>query len=60
MMLHYITSIVGTQKTFFYMIVDENNIPSIKGIEKAGFQRCGSVYVTGIMKKYRLTHNKNY
>ena len=54
LMLKYICSTVGTEKTIFYMIVDENNIASIKGIEKAGFQRCGSVRRTRITKVYRL------
>ena len=37
----------------FYMIVDETNTSSIKGIEKAGFTRCGSVYKSKFMKRYR-------
>ena len=53
-MLHYISGSVGSEKTMFYMIVDENNIPSIKGIEKAGFERCGNIQVTKITKRYRL------
>jgi len=40
--------------SLFYMIVDETNIPSIKGIERAGFTRCGSVYKSKYMKRYRL------
>ena len=59
MMLRYISSTVGTEKTVFYMIVDEDNIASIKGIEKAGFQRCGNVYVTKIMKQYCVIPDKN-
>lgn len=43
---------IGTENTVFYMIVDENNQPSIKGIEKAGFVRCGTVRVTKFTKKY--------
>lgn len=38
----------------FYMIVDETNLPSIKGIEKAGFVRCGSVQKSKISKRYNL------
>lgn len=30
----------------FYMIVEEKNTPSIKGIERAGFVRCGEVEKT--------------
>ena len=36
------------------MIVDENNLSSIKGIEKAGFVRCGSVYISKFARRYRL------
>lgn len=45
---------IGTENTVFYMIVDENNQPSIKGVEKAGFVRCGTVRVTKYTKKYIL------
>lgn len=38
----------------FYMIVDETNLPSIKGIEKAGFVKCGSVQKSKISKRYKL------
>ena len=53
-MLKYICSSIGTEKSVFYMIVDETNLPSIKGIEKAGFQRCGTIKVTRILKRYKL------
>lgn len=53
-MLKYICSSIGTKKTVFYMIVDETNLSSIKGIEKAGFQRCGTIKVTRILKRYQL------
>ena len=53
-MLKYICSSISTEKTVFYMIVDETNLPSIKGIEKAGFQRCGTIKVTRILKRYQL------
>lgn len=36
----------------FYMIVDEANEPSIKGIEKAGFVRCGVVQKSKFIKRY--------
>lgn len=52
--LRYICGSVGKDNSTFYMIVDENNTPSIKGIEKAGFEKCGTVKVSPIMKKYRL------
>lgn len=37
---------IGSDDTTFYMIVDEENKPSIRGIEKAGFIKCGSVKVS--------------
>ena len=42
----------------FYMIVDEANLPSIKGIEKAGFVRCGVVYKGKLSKRYKLVVEK--
>ena len=42
----------------FYMIVDEANLPSIKGIEKAGFVRCGVVYKGKLSKRYKLVIEK--
>jgi RimJ/RimL family protein N-acetyltransferase len=54
MMLRYICENVGTQQTNFYMIVDESNLASIRGIEKAGFERCGNIRVTKIMKRYLI------
>lgn len=44
----------GNDTSSFYMIVDETNLPSIKGIEKAGFVRCGSVQKSKISKSYNL------
>ena len=38
-----------------YMMVHEDNIPSIKGIEAAGFRHIGTVERTGIFKVYRRT-----
>lgn len=49
-----ICSQIGNNKTVFYMIVDESNIASVKGIEKAGFQRCGEVKVSKILKRYYI------
>ncbi len=54
LMLRYICANIGTEHSIFYMIVDESNLSSIKGIEKADFQRCGNVKVTRIMKMYQL------
>lgn len=42
----------GNKDTVFYMIVDETNTASIRGIEKAGFVRCGSVKVNKLTKRY--------
>ena len=53
-MLKWICESVGNQDTTFYMIVDENNVSSIKGIEKAGFVKCGTVEVTKYTRRYRL------
>lgn len=38
----------------YYMIVDSENTASIKGIEKAGFEKCGTVRVTKYTKRYKL------
>ncbi len=46
---------MGNEQTVFYMSVDENNTPSVRGIEKAGFKRCGSVEKSRILKRYRLS-----
>ena len=53
-MLKHICSSIGDEKTVFYMIVDETNISSIKGIEKAGFVKCGTVRVSKFIKQYQL------
>lgn len=52
-MLGYICSNVGSKSTVFYMSVDENNFPSVKGIEKAGFKNCGTVKKTRLFKRYK-------
>lgn len=52
--LQEICSHVGSQSTTFYMIVNEDNLSSIKGIEKAGFRRCGTIKVTRLTKRYLL------
>ena len=38
-----------------YMMVHEDNLPSIKGIEAAGFRHIGSVERRGLLKVYRRT-----
>lgn len=52
--LKEICSSIGDKSTCFYIIVDETNISSIKGIEKAGFVRCGTVRVSKFTKRYVL------
>lgn len=44
--------------SLFYMIVDETNLSSIKGIEKAGFVRCGLVRKNRLSKRYHLVRDK--
>lgn len=51
LMLSYITSLPIYAGSDFYMIVNCKNTPSIGGIEKAGFERIGSVRKT-IFKNY--------
>jgi len=38
-----------------YMMVHEDNLPSIRGIEAAGFRHIGSVERTALLKVYRRT-----
>lgn len=47
MLLHAITSDLGKENNY-YMIVEENNLPSLRGIAKAGFTRVG----VGIKNKW--------
>lgn len=51
-MLKVICQSCKNKDTVFYMVVDEKNISSIKGIEKAGFVRCGYVKVSPLIKRY--------
>lgn len=53
-MLQYICSSEGDNSTVFYMIVDEGNTSSIRGIEKSGFERCGNVKVSRVLKRYKI------
>lgn len=53
-MLDAITSLAEYKNATFYMIVSADNLPSVKGIEKAGFIRCGRVSKTRISKIFRL------
>ncbi len=54
MVLDYIVNLLGEKDTKFYMVVDSENTPSIKGIEKAGFERCGEIFKTKILKRYYI------
>lgn len=38
--------------TVFYMVVSDTNTPSVRGIEKAGFEKCGRIKKTRILKRY--------
>lgn len=51
-MLRYLRARVGGAGTVLYMIVDEGNLASRRGVEKAGFQQCGTVRRTGLLKRY--------
>ena len=51
--LKSICSCLGDENTTFYMIVDENNTASVKGIEKSGFHRCGEVTSSKFLKRYQ-------
>lgn len=42
-----------------YMIVAESNLPSIKGIERAGFRHIGTVERSGLLKIYRRSKHGN-
>ena len=53
-MLRYICANVGNERTIFFMIVSRNNISSIRGIEKAGFNKFGFVEKSRILKRYLL------
>ena len=50
--LNYITHTVGTEDTKFYMIVDSENVSSVRGIEKAEFKKIGEIEKRGIFKRY--------
>lgn len=43
----------------FYMIVDDDNQPSIRGIEKAGFVRVGTVEKTKLLKRFVMKEQEN-
>ncbi|MBR6825849.1 MAG: hypothetical protein IKM59_04800 [Oscillospiraceae bacterium] len=51
--LHFIRNHEGETGKQAYMIVAENNLPSIKGIEAAGLRQIGAVERTGLLKIYR-------
>ena len=52
MVLRYISNSIGTDDTTFYMIVDAKNASSIRGVEKAGFKKCGVVKKMNFSKRY--------
>lgn len=51
-MLLHITSQEEYKNSDFWMIVEEKNEASIRGIEKAGFQKVGEVKRTRFFKRY--------
>ena len=51
--LEYISSLEEYTNTCLYMIVGSTNIASVKGIEKAGFVKCGEMEKTRF-KNYRI------
>ena len=55
--LHHILSDYKAEK--FYMTVHETNNSSIRGIEKAGFERCGCIKKSKVLKIYRKAEEKN-
>ena len=54
LVLQFVCKHLQNEKSDFYMIVDENNLSSIRGIEKAGFEKCGLVKVTKFLKRYKI------
>jgi len=50
--LNYVTENVGANDAVFYMVVDDKNVASIRGIEKARFERCGTIRKVGLFKRY--------
>ena len=55
--IKYICSNFTQEGAVFYMIVSANNTPSIRGIEKAGFEKCGMVKKSGLLKAYKKSTN---
>lgn len=51
-MLERITTSAEYENAHFYMIVRDTNLPSVKGIEKSGFERCGTIVRTKLLKRY--------
>ena len=51
--LSYITSEETYKNARFYMIVEEQNKPSVRGIEKAGFVKSGTIKRTKYLKRYK-------
>ena len=50
--LNHITGEKAYEQATFYMLVSEDNTPSVRGIEKAGFAPDGYAVRTGMLKKY--------
>lgn len=56
--LRYIVSNYGDDNTKYYMVVDSMNSPSIRGIEKAGFERIGGMQTRGAFKRYYIKNEE--
>lgn len=52
--LKYICMNIGNESSNFFVIVSRNNISSIKGIEKSGFNKLGLVEKSRVLKRYLL------
>ena len=50
--IQYITEVMGSENTVFYMVASHDNEKSIRGIQKAGLIECGTIRSVGPLKKY--------
>ena len=48
---------LGTKGKRGFMIVEESNLPSIKGVEKVGFRKCGALERSRFLKIYKEHNN---
>lgn len=57
--LRYIVNTEGSYETNFYMVVNSENKSSIRGIEKAGFKKCGKIVRKDKWKRYYVEDYTN-